>query len=527
MKLTTADRRIIIQTVLGEAGGEGKKGMEAVVHVMVNRTASSRWPNTLAKVAKQSSVKNGRRIHQFSTWNTPGVLEGNNPGKYSESNKNWKTASAALDNVLGGSYDFTEGADHYHTKRVNPKWNRKMKKVNTVGAHIFWRSTSKKVDRSSVVAGYAQAQAAEIIPDDPLAILDRKGIERPGSLINKGQKKEVAPKPPVRPTIIGGSVIESPLDIPAATHKARKDALERAEKEYKQTEKDFAETGDLIVYMDETKRIGREHEISRRTVKEEVRLARDETKNAKNRRNENRAEAFSREDSSSMSQIDPASQPAMSVDEAMLGMGASTNPITGEVIRNNPPLTPQVVRPTEAAPVPPSPDGVDRVFPEVTVPEQPIATVEPPIISPTGPGRPKKQRVADPIDQEFRDEFGADAIMGGNGYAYKRIKVDKSVNSRGYIHERLGRVNNRIRAAKGIDIDPRGDRQAGNMKKRKRGSWLDRIFGKRDRTDRDKSSVEESKARRAASIARSKERRKKRNRRKRGAKSEAKSYARN
>lgn len=36
--------------------------------------------------------------------------------------------------------DPTQGADHYHSKRVNPYWRKKFKETIELGNHIYYRS---------------------------------------------------------------------------------------------------------------------------------------------------------------------------------------------------------------------------------------------------------------------------------------------------------------------------------------------------------------------------------------------------
>lgn len=70
MELTQAEKEILAYTLLGEASGEGRAGMAAVMNVIKNRAESGRYSDNPAAVALQ---KNSRGIRQFSTWNTKAV----------------------------------------------------------------------------------------------------------------------------------------------------------------------------------------------------------------------------------------------------------------------------------------------------------------------------------------------------------------------------------------------------------------------------------------------------------------------
>lgn len=459
MKLSKSEKQVVILTMLGEAAGEGQKGMEAVAHVIVNRAASSRWPNTLAGVAKQGAWSRGKYIHQFSTWNDPS-LQGNNPqSRYSPDSKSWKAAEAALDKVLGGSYDFTEGADHYHTHVVNPKWNRKMRVTAEIGNHKFFRSTKNKVDRSRIVGGYAQDELIkELEPKAPVRI-----PARPTSLL----EEPVGPnRIPTRPQFIGGQVVETRKEIaPTAKRESRKVRDNLAAK-YERIEKQFERDGDVTAYIEETKKLG----VANKTTKEEIYRQKKEAEkaipaNAKSRRNERRAEVAFAEEQIGAKPVKLPGQAAMSVDDALVKMGAPTNPITGEVIKTPPLSEGAKLTYPEVAPVPPT---------RVEVQQNTVKGGYDP--DPRPVGRPA--RVVPQHEQDFRNEFGSDAVIGKNGYAYKPYK-DADGKTK---YKSLGRVDNKTREGFGIAPDERGDKtHAGNKEKKKSGSFLERLFGKKEK----------------------------------------------
>lgn len=150
--LTKYQRDILIRTALGEAAGEGVGGMQAVIHVILNRADSGAYPSDPAEVALQ----NRGGVYQFSAWNSASN-EGNNPWKYSKKDKDYKRASVALDRVLNSNFDPTYGAMFYHTTGVNPYWADSVNKHGTIkiGHHVFYAG-------HPVPPGYIPEVASEI-----------------------------------------------------------------------------------------------------------------------------------------------------------------------------------------------------------------------------------------------------------------------------------------------------------------------------------------------------------------------------
>lgn len=144
ISLTDHELNVLAYTLLGEAGGEGRAGMEAVMHVIKNRSESGRWSANPATVALQSS-KSG--YHQFSTWNTRDK-GGNDPiGTYSRSSQAFKTALSVVKDVLSGAVpDPTQGATHYYANTIaQPYWwdSEAPKGAVKIGNHIFGARRAK------------------------------------------------------------------------------------------------------------------------------------------------------------------------------------------------------------------------------------------------------------------------------------------------------------------------------------------------------------------------------------------------
>lgn len=118
------------RTIYGEARGEGKKGMQAVANVIMNRVKKGGWYG--------ASIKDVvLKPYQFSCWNE------NDPNRMIIINANaaqLKTAREIADKVISGELkDITGGATHYYANSISaPYWTKSMTKTATVGNHYFY-----------------------------------------------------------------------------------------------------------------------------------------------------------------------------------------------------------------------------------------------------------------------------------------------------------------------------------------------------------------------------------------------------
>ena len=169
-KASGYDRDIAIRTMLGEAANEGDLGLAAVAHVITNRTADPRWPNSIAAVALQDK--------QFSAWNK-GAGGNSLVSKYGPGNALYEKAGVIFDAVTSGRHvDPTNGATHYYSpsgmkalvaagSQANelPSWARQTASESggeiVIGGHIF-SGRSKGV------------QASVESSDKPLAVASRE-----------------------------------------------------------------------------------------------------------------------------------------------------------------------------------------------------------------------------------------------------------------------------------------------------------------------------------------------------------------
>ena len=130
-----------------EARNEPTKGQIAVALVTLNRVRSKRFPNTVCGVVKQAVRRNGKVVlHKCHfSWYCDGLPD--KPLEYIPWRVSLVIAKAMLQK--SGVYithygkrwhveDFLNGSTHYHTKEVDPYWNKNMLVIITIGEHIFY-----------------------------------------------------------------------------------------------------------------------------------------------------------------------------------------------------------------------------------------------------------------------------------------------------------------------------------------------------------------------------------------------------
>ena len=125
--------RCLSEALYFEARGETIKGQFAVAEVILNRVKSARFPDNVCGVINQGT---GRKYQCQFTYTCDGHKE------VVAEPKAWdrvtKVARAKLD---GKVPPLTNGATHYHTTAVNPRWSRVYTRTAKIGVHIFYRHT--------------------------------------------------------------------------------------------------------------------------------------------------------------------------------------------------------------------------------------------------------------------------------------------------------------------------------------------------------------------------------------------------
>ena len=122
---------VLARTAWGEARGEGRTGMIAVINVVINRVKGKQWANDIVSVCQQAL--------QFSCWNAT------DPNRDKMMNVTVADPSFAIAMELsqtaikGELSDITNGANHYHEQSIMPFWAKGRSPVATIGRHRFYR----------------------------------------------------------------------------------------------------------------------------------------------------------------------------------------------------------------------------------------------------------------------------------------------------------------------------------------------------------------------------------------------------
>mgnify|MGYP000849492142 FL=1 len=133
----------LAEAIYFEGGNQSFEGMTAIGQVIMNRVASSSFPDTVCDVVKQGP-RDGSPIRRWKcqfTFYCDGKSEefpvNDTPAEVTAAGK----ASLAADLImLGVLPDITDGSDHYHAEYVNPNWAEVYTLVAVVDSHLFYTS---------------------------------------------------------------------------------------------------------------------------------------------------------------------------------------------------------------------------------------------------------------------------------------------------------------------------------------------------------------------------------------------------
>ena len=118
-----------------EARGESVKGQFAVAEVILNRVDSPKFPASICGVINQGT---GRKYQcQFSY-----TCDGNKE-VIAEPRAYKRVGKVAKMMIEGAPRELTDGATHYHTRAVNPRWARVFPRTATIGVHHFYRQPTR------------------------------------------------------------------------------------------------------------------------------------------------------------------------------------------------------------------------------------------------------------------------------------------------------------------------------------------------------------------------------------------------
>jgi hypothetical protein len=137
--MSDAGLKCLSEALYFEARGESVKGQFAVAEVILNRVASSAYPDDVCAVINQGT---GRKYQCQFTYTCDG-----HPERIHEKAAYEQVSKVAYVSLSGVAEQLTDGATHYHTKHVSPSWARKFPRTATIGVHHFYRQPVQVANR--------------------------------------------------------------------------------------------------------------------------------------------------------------------------------------------------------------------------------------------------------------------------------------------------------------------------------------------------------------------------------------------
>lgn len=131
-KARERSEKCLANAVYFEARSENVRGQIAVAQVVMNRTFSGFYPNTVCGVVYQNAH---RHLSCQFTFACDGIRD------VVTEPEQWERAKKIARETLDGRLWLKEvgKSTHYHAYYVRPSWVREMRKLHKVGAHTFYR----------------------------------------------------------------------------------------------------------------------------------------------------------------------------------------------------------------------------------------------------------------------------------------------------------------------------------------------------------------------------------------------------
>lgn len=130
-----AEARCLAEALYFEARGESVRGQFAVAEVILNRVDSPAFPDTVCGVIHQGT---GRKFQCQFTYTCDG-----HPDTIANQTAFEQVSRVARLMLAGAPRRLTDGATHYHTRAVTPRWSRIYPRTATIGVHHFYRQPTQ------------------------------------------------------------------------------------------------------------------------------------------------------------------------------------------------------------------------------------------------------------------------------------------------------------------------------------------------------------------------------------------------
>jgi hypothetical protein len=126
-------QKCLAEGIYFEARGEPEVGQAAVAQVILNRVRNPAYPKTICGVVYQNQKFRNRCQFSFAC---------DGRSERIAEQRQWETAKRVARDVTEGKIWIAEVGDstHYYANYVRPGWARRMIKMDTIGAHLFYRT---------------------------------------------------------------------------------------------------------------------------------------------------------------------------------------------------------------------------------------------------------------------------------------------------------------------------------------------------------------------------------------------------
>jgi spore germination cell wall hydrolase CwlJ-like protein len=136
---TTQDQKCLAEAIYFEAGSEPTVGQHAVGQVIINRSHSNLYPNSICGVVYQRNYK--QRGCQFS-WTCRKHRQ-----PHGQAWEHSQEVARLL--LIGKEYDMSHGALNFHNRSIKHSYStRHYVKTALIGHHVFWRPKNSKAFES-------------------------------------------------------------------------------------------------------------------------------------------------------------------------------------------------------------------------------------------------------------------------------------------------------------------------------------------------------------------------------------------
>ena len=126
------EEKCLAEAIYFESRSEPEEGQAAVAQVVLNRVGSGLYPASICAVVYQN--RHQHNACQFSFACDGRALRVSEP-------EPWRIATRIAREVLDGKTYVSDvgGSTHYHAAYMRPFWAKSLKKMDKIGAHIFYK----------------------------------------------------------------------------------------------------------------------------------------------------------------------------------------------------------------------------------------------------------------------------------------------------------------------------------------------------------------------------------------------------